>query len=690
MKNSSQSHPDPLNRRDFIKSSGLAAISAAALATSAASAPALAGAQGLAQTAESKPKSEPGFPESAGPRKTFHVLDYYRPGMTDADAIQAAIDAAIASGGPADVILENKTYRIDRTIKINRTNDLTLGGNGALLVVTKYVMAINVHDCARIRLLNMTFDYDPLPFTQGEVLKIDPQAITWDLRIDDGYPCSDGFLEAVRTGYSTFQLVDVRQRLVKQGPHGPSVAKIERVGDRLLRVTDRSRPFVENLAVGDFVVVKPWQIFGDSKIVAENQKKYAKYYTIYHWQHSVIHLVNTEACQTERLTFHTGPSALYEFAGKGGNRHLNNTVRPGPRPTGAKRDRQSSVILDVFESVSMESGPLVEDWVVEQSGDDAIVLFGLFSNIVHAPGSGVVLVTPMYRNILAEGDTVEIRDRDDAVRGVARVTGLRPVNRPDLADRNRELHLECLHPFPWTPESFLELTLDHDITSQPGDRIMALNRRCQGTVIRRNRIRGNRANGMRIQAADVLIENNEIEHVTMSGIKLSLDRQNLMMGAPLDNIVIRGNRIKGTSLVPVRDPAAVGMHAGIQQMLIGKENNNRRFFSKNTSARNLTIENNLIENTAFYGILCANASQVVIRNNVIRGANQMEPQTNALGFKPDSAILVAASDHVTVENNAVTLGKYGDKDVAEFKSTAVKITRPPTGEPARDKAKAQR
>lgn len=670
--------PESLNRRDFIKTSSLAAISAAALATGAGSAPALAAEKGLTQSAESKPKSAPGVPEPVGQRTTFHVLDHSRLGMSDADVIQAAIDAAIASGGPADVVLENKTYRIDRTIKINRTSDLTLEGNGALLLMIKYVMAINVHDCSRVRLKNLTFDYDPLPFTQGEVVKVDPQAMTWDLKIDDGYPCDDGFVETVRSGYSTFLLVDVRQRRAVTGSFGPSVAGVEFVGQRVVRFTDRSRPFVEALVPGDVIVVKPWQVFGNPGIVAEHPKKFAKYYTIYNWQHSVIHLVNTEACDTERLTFHTGPSALYEFAGKGGNRHLKNVVRPGSRPSGASKDRQTSVIIDVFESVSMERGPLVEDWVVEQSGDDAIVLFGLFSNIVHAPGPGVVLVTPMYRNILAEGDTVEIRDRDDAVRGVARVAGLRPVNRPELAYRNRELHLECLHPFPWTPESFLELTLDHDIPSQPGDRIMALNRRCQGTVIRRNRIRGNRANGMRIQAADVLIENNEIEHVTMSGIKLSLDRQNLMMGAPLNNIVIRGNRIKGTSLVPVRDPAAVGMHAGIQQMLIGKENNNRRFFSKNTSARNITIENNLIENTAFYGILCANASEVIIRGNVIRGANQIEPQANALGFKPDSAILVAASDHVTVENNAVTPGKYGRKDVAEFESIAVKITRPPT------------
>jgi hypothetical protein len=690
MKNSSQSHPDPLNRRDFLTASGLAAISAAALATSAASAPALAGAQGLAQTAESKPKSEPGFPEPAGPRKTFHVLDYYRPGMTDADAIQAAIDAAIASGGHAEVILENKTYRIDRTIMIKRTSDITIDGNGALLVMTKYVMAINVHDCARIRLTNMTYDYDPLPFTQGEVVKVDLQAMTWDLRIDDGYPWSDEFLQAARRGYGIIQVMDVRERIVKQGSHAPGISKIELVGERLLRVTDRSRLFVEKLAAGDVVVIKLWALFGDLKIVAENPKKFAKYYTIYHWQHSVIHLVNTEACQTDRLTFHTGPSAFYEFAGKGGNRHLNNTVRPGPRPTGAKRDRQSSVILDVFESVSMERGPLVQDWVIERSGDDAIVLFGLFSKIVHAPGSGIVLVTPMYRNILAEGDTVEIRNSDDTVQGVARVTGLRTVNRPDLADKNRELHLQCLHPFPWMPETFLELTLDKNIPSQPGDRIIALNRRCQGTVIRNNHIRGNRANGMRIQAADVLVEDNEIEHVTMSGIKLSLERENLMMGAPTENIVIRGNRIKGIALLPLGDPAAVGMSAGIQQLLIGKENNNRRFFSKNTSARNITIENNLIENTAYYGILCANASQVVIRGNVIRGANQMEPQANALGFKPDSAILVAASDHVTLENNAVTPGKYGEKDIAEFESTAVKITPPPTSEPARAKTEAKR
>jgi hypothetical protein len=625
-----------------------------------------------------------------GKRTTFHVLDYYRPGMTDAAVIQSAIDAAIASAAPAEVVLENKTYHIDQTLVMNRTHDLTLDGNGAKLIMTKYIMAINVYDCTRTRLTNMTFDYDPLPFSQGEIVKVDPQAKTWDIKIDAGFPWDGAFLETVRKGGAIFfHLMDVRQRMVKEGSYEPSVSKIEVIGDRLLRVTDRSKLFVSAVAPGDVLAIGPWAIFADPKIIAEYPKKYSSFYTIYHWQHSVIHMVNTEACQTDHLTFHAGPAALYEFAGKGGNHHFNNTVTPGPRPEGAAHDRQVSMLLDVFESVSTEKGPLVENWFIERSGDDAIVLFGMYNKIVDSPASGTVLVTPVFRNVLGEGDQVEIRNIDDSVKGVARVTRLRSVNRPELAEMNRKLHEVCTHPFPWTPETFLELTLDKNIPSQPGDRIIALNRRCQGTVIRNNRIRGLRANGMRINGADVLIENNDIEHATMSGIKLSLDRENVLWAATCENIVIRGNRIKSTGLLPIRDTAAVGMHAGIQQMLIGNGNNNRRFFSPYISARNITIENNLIENSAQYGILCANASQVVIRNNDIRDANLMEARTNALGFKPESAIQVAASDHLTIGNNTITPGKYGKKEVGEFKCTAVKITQGAKSEPARAKTKAK-
>ena len=69
---------------------------------------------------------------------------------------------------------------------IERTSDITIEGNGALLVVTKYVMAINIHDCARIGLTNMTFDYDPLPFTQGEVVKVVQQDQRLTVTLDGG------------------------------------------------------------------------------------------------------------------------------------------------------------------------------------------------------------------------------------------------------------------------------------------------------------------------------------------------------------------------------------------------------------------------------------------------------------------------------------------------------------------------
>ena len=682
--------PESLNRRDFIKTSGLAAISAAALATGAASTPVFAGAQGLAQTAESKPKSEPGFPEPVGPRTTFHVLDYYRPGMTDAAVIQAAINAAIASGGSADVVLENKTYRIDRTIMIERTSDLTFDGNGALLVVTKYVMAINVNDCTRIGLLNMTFDYDPLPFTQGEVVRLDPEARTWDMRIDAGYPCDEDFLKLLPQGSPL--VMDVKERIIKRGSAGGgNISKAERQADGLVRITMGNRSAIEGLQIGDVVVLTPQFIFGGVNEVGKNF--FNRYF---HWQHSVIRMINTEACRTDRLIFYTGPSALYDYVGKGGNAHTNNMVRPGPRPAGAARDRQLSVTLDVFQSCGKKKGPLVENWLIERAHDDGIVVWGYYSKIIEQPAPDRVIVTPIYRDIITAGDHIEIRDIDDTVKGTARVSTIQPVHRPDLAGKNRDIHERGGYPlpFPWTPEDFLELKLDKAIPAQFGDRIIALNSRNQGAVIRNNRIRGIRARGIKIRAADVLVENNVVEDTTMSGIELAAEREFLLLGAPQENIVIRGNRIRNTSLYQNKaGHAPVVTNAGIRLIHCGKtvkDQYSRESFSKVVIDRNITIENNLIENTAHYAILCANASQVVIRGNVIRGANQMEPQTNALGFKPDSAILVAASDQVAVENNAVTPGKYGRKDVAEFESTALKITRPPTSEPARAKTAVKR
>jgi len=668
---------ESLKRRDFLKTSGLAAISAAAVATGAASASASAASQNLAQTADSKSIPATSAPDPIGPRATFHALDYYRQGRSDADVIQAAIDAAIARGGPADVVLENKTYRIDRTIKINRTSDLTLEGNGALLLMTKYVMAINVHDCTKVRLVNMTFDYDPLPFTQGEVVKVDSQAMTWDLRIDAGYPSEPEFLALLRNGSPL--VVDEKQRIMKRGSDiGGSISKVERQADGVVRITVGNRQSLPGLQIGDVMVLTPQFIFGG---VGELEKDFFKWF--HHWQHSVIRMINTEACRTDRLTFHTGPSALYDFMGNGGNHHANNRVRPGPRPPGATRDRQLSVTLDVFQSIGKTIGPLVENWFVERSHDDGIVLWGIFSKVIDKPRPGRVIVTPIYRDTVKAGDLIEIRDLDDTVKGTARVAAIRAVHRPDLGARNREIHEHGVYrlPFPWTPEEFLELELEQDIAAQVGDRIIALNTRNQGAVIRNNHIRGIRGRGIKTRAADVLVENNVVEDTTMSGIELAAEREVLMKGAPQENIIIRGNRISNCGFYKGdTGDATVVTHAGIRLIHCGRtarDQYRRESFSRVIMDRNITIENNLIENTAYYAVLCANASQVVIRNNVIRDANMREPQTNALGFKPDSAILVAASDHVMVENNAVTPGRYGGKDVAEFQSTSVKITPPP-------------
>ena len=152
-----------------------------------------------------------------------------------------------------------------------------------------------------------------------------------------------------------------------------------------------------------------------------------------------------------------------------------------------------------------------------------------------------------------------------------------------------------------------QIVLDTETTglsAEAGDRIIALNRRNQGAVIRNNHVRGVRARGIKIRASEVLVENNLVEDTTMSGIELAAERELLMLGAPQDNIVIRGNRIRNVSLYQRKfGSATVVANAAIRLLHCGKsvkDQYSREAFSKVVMNRNITIENNVIETVSSF------------------------------------------------------------------------------------------
>lgn len=112
----------------------------------------------------------------------------------DGPAIRRAIAAANQAGPASRVVLATKTYRLaenarsDYQFELMNVEDIHLEGRGARLINTPTNNLIRLRGCRNVTVRGLTIDYDPLPFTQGTMVKVDVQAGTFDLTLHRGYP----------------------------------------------------------------------------------------------------------------------------------------------------------------------------------------------------------------------------------------------------------------------------------------------------------------------------------------------------------------------------------------------------------------------------------------------------------------------------------------------------------------------
>ena len=65
--------------------------------------------------------------------------------------------------------------------------DFTFDGGGSEFYLEKLETAISVYKSENVTIRNLSIDYDPLPFTQGEVVSVDYPNNTFVFRPDPGY-----------------------------------------------------------------------------------------------------------------------------------------------------------------------------------------------------------------------------------------------------------------------------------------------------------------------------------------------------------------------------------------------------------------------------------------------------------------------------------------------------------------------
>ena len=113
----------------------------------------------------------------------------------DIAAVVAAVKA-LKDAGPGSRLefTSGKTYRLGAhdssiyQIDLQGLKDLTVDGQGAMLLTTPQQAALRVKACEGVMVRNFVIEQDPLSFTQGVVTKISPQDGWFVIKIMAGYP----------------------------------------------------------------------------------------------------------------------------------------------------------------------------------------------------------------------------------------------------------------------------------------------------------------------------------------------------------------------------------------------------------------------------------------------------------------------------------------------------------------------
>ncbi len=130
-------------------------------------------------------------------------------GKDDTPAIISAIKACkgntnsklLFDFGTYDIYGSQKDGRgnFKPAIDIENVTDLTIDGNGSELIGHNYSTMFHFTGCRNISIINLTVDWDPLPYTQGKVILVDSNYI--DLEVLPPFIARAGLRTEAILGY---------------------------------------------------------------------------------------------------------------------------------------------------------------------------------------------------------------------------------------------------------------------------------------------------------------------------------------------------------------------------------------------------------------------------------------------------------------------------------------------------------
>jgi len=487
------------------------------------------------------------------------------------------------AGGAARVVFEKAMYVLNPAqpkplIELDGAADLTIDGNGAVIVFHRPAPMAQITRCRRVLVRGLTFDYDPPTYTGGRIAAVDAKAGTIDVDILPGHLLPDAHprFDEDRKGMI---VTEAEGFAMKRGVRlVVAHAGFERVEGRRYRFRFARPGDVAPLARGDVYVLDPrWQqAAGGAPFCIRGGEEVVLY----------------------DLTIHGAPNECLSsfYADRHAILHVRLARKPG---------RALSVNNGGNNHHNARRGPWIEGCLFENTGDDVCHVNGYAMSIAAQPAPDridVRIPTPYDQFCIEAALDFRVGDRLCFFhRAAGRLIGERRIK---AVRREGKL---------------LAVTLEKGIAGVTPGRLLPAKgaahaaadnaaithlfnagRSCNQFVFRNNTARNGRRIGVLAKGDGGLIENNLFEGLGGGGVEFW---NAPFEGLGAENYVVRNNRI-------VHCLRLRRKHAAI--WCIAFRPGGSRIH------RNLLIEDNEIAGGGAPAADVGDAENVVFRNNRIR------------------------------------------------------------------------
>lgn len=531
------------------------------------------------------------------------------------DLIQNAI-----SSNSQQVVIPPGVYRggplagTGTCITLKNAKGLTVMAEGVRMICTNRARAFTFDHCDSVTLQGLTIDYDPLPFTQGTIVAVDPAGKWIDVKIHKGYA-----VEAWRR----IDLIDPRTLHRKRGMPFLFNAKVEITGPDTVRV--HQPDLGKCVALGDYVTLS-----GGSGPGAAG------------------HGIALESCAKtilRNIALHSAPVfGIADHGGEGETHLVNCSIVPGPPPPGAVIPPLLSTTADAVNHNSCRKGPLVEGCTFAGAGDDTWSVSASDYVVLANDGSTLVLAArDQWLSRVEAGDRLQ-QSLDGPIFKVVSAHSHVPRTQASLSP---EIVQKLSGPN--TPD-FWKLAHDCDVITlegpapwPPGTSVWSPDRACEGAIFRNNFVHSSGRILLRGGAGShMLIEENTLIEPHAIVLCPELAPQS---ASGIEDVTIRNNTIIGSGYF---DQAGWSSQAGAICMIAP-------LAQQQPIYRNIVISGNTLQDINGLGILVGEAEHVMVEKNVFLATHQQAPPPTGDSIHVDQhvAIFITKSSDVTLSNNTI-------------------------------------